>query len=85
MKKDKKKKPDEKASQINETVESDFSGGEIESELRQPIWSVVNFEQCAAKNLTYDDAAQKIAELEKQGVSGLCLVTDAVAERIAKG
>ena len=84
MKKDKKKKADEKSSQINETAKSDFSGGEIESDLRRPIWSVVSFEQCLAKNLTYVEAERKIAELEKQAVSGLCLVTDAVAERIAK-
>ncbi|HEX8638064.1 MAG TPA: hypothetical protein VF692_08380 [Pyrinomonadaceae bacterium] len=85
MKKDKKKKADENVLKSGESPENDFSGGEIESELRQPVWSVVSFEQCAAKNLTYDDAAKKIAELEKQGISGLCLVTDTVAERIAKG
>lgn len=71
--------------QIDESAaKTDFSNIEIESELHQPVWSVVNFEQCAAKNLTYAEAVQKIAELEKQGVSGLCLVTDAVAERIVK-
>ena len=84
MKKDKKKKADEKPSKISETANSDFSGDEIESDLRQPVWSVVSFEQCVAKNLTYSEAERKIAELDEQGVSGLCLVTDAVAERIAK-
>ena len=84
MKNNKKKNSEEMLPNINESAESGFFDQEIESELRQPIWSVVSFEQCVAKNLTYEDAAEKIAELEKQGVSGLCLVTDAVAQRIAE-
>lgn len=80
MKKDKRKKSEE----ISQVDENALSRAEIETELRQPLWSVVSFEQCAAKNLTYVEAEQKIAELEEQDVSGLCLVTDAVAERIAK-
>lgn len=83
MKKDRKKSSDEKPPNIDAgAAENDFSN--IESELRQPVWSVVSFERCAAKNLTYAGAERKIAALEKQGVAGLCLVTDAVAERIAK-
>jgi hypothetical protein len=81
MKKDKKKNSEEMI-QIDEDVENEVSN--IETELRQPLWSVVSFEQCVAKNLTYVEAEQKIAELERQNVSGLCLVTDAVAERIDK-
>lgn len=81
MKKDKKKKS-EHVTQIDGEAENDVSGNE--TELRQPIWSVVSFEKCAAKNLTYAEAERKIAELASQKVSGLCLVTDAVAERIAE-
>lgn len=81
MKKDKKKKADEKSSVTGESAENEFSN--VESELHQFVWSVVSFEQCAAKNLTYAEAERKIDELEKQGISGLCLVTNAVAERIA--
>jgi hypothetical protein len=81
MKKGKKKKADEKSSETGESAENEFSN--IESELHQPVWSVVSFEQCAAKNLTYAEAERKIASLEKQGISGLCLVTNSVAERIA--
>lgn len=82
MKKDEKKNSGETTRKNDEqSAGDDFS--ESESELRQPIWSVVSFEQCVAKNLNYEKAAAKIAELEKQGVSGLCLVTNSVAERIA--
>lgn len=86
MKKDKKKKADKKPPEndANAATQTDFSDVDNKSELRQPCWSVVSFEKCAAKNLTYAEAERKIAELAKQGVSGLCLVTDAVAERIAK-
>lgn len=83
MKQDKKKKSEE-TSQIDENAQSEALNIESQSELRQPLWSVVSFEQCVAKNLTYIEAERKILELEKQKVSGLCLVTDAVAERIAR-
>lgn len=60
------------------------SGDSFTGELRQPRWSVVSFEKRVAKNLTYEEAARKIGELEKQRVSGLCLITDEAAERIAR-
>lgn len=81
MKKDKTKNSEKMLPDINENAENDFSSAELAGELRQPIWAVVSFEQCVATNLTYVQAAEKIAELEKQGISGLCVVTDAVAER----
>jgi hypothetical protein len=82
MKNEKKKISGRKKSPADAPINAASGGGE-ESELRRRIWSVVSFEQCAAKSLTYDEAAAKVAELEKQGVPGLCLVTDAVAEKIA--
>ena len=88
MKKDKKKIKKIRSEMTPENdenaAETDFTNIDDESELRQPVWSVVSFEQCVAKNLTYAEAERKIAELDEQGVSGLCLVTDAVAKRIAK-
>ena len=63
-------------------AEQKVSSESAASELREPRWAVVSFEQCVAKNLTYEEAARKIAELEKQKVSGLCLITDEAAERI---
>jgi len=86
MKKKKEKDSGETPTARNkETVaaETDISNDNYVNELREPCWSVVSFEQCAAKNLTYEEAARKIVELEKQGVSGLCIVTDEAAKRIA--
>ena len=55
----------------------------ILSELREAFWSVVSFDKCEASNLTYAEAEQKMSELLKQKVSGLCIVTDKTAARIA--
>lgn len=57
--------------------EEDFS-----SELNEPRWSVVSFENCVANNLTYVQAEQKLKELEAAKVAGLCIITDEAAERI---
>ncbi len=54
----------------------------IESELSDSRWSVVTFEQCAAKNLTYEQAEQKLRELSARKVSGLCIITDEAAEKV---
>ena len=56
---------------------------EFPAELRESRWSVISFEKCEANNLTYAEAEQKLGELLAQKVSGLCIVTDAVAERIS--
>jgi hypothetical protein len=53
-----------------------------ESELDMPIWSVVSFDRCEASGLTYSEAAQKLAELDSQKVSGLCIITDEAASRV---
>lgn len=54
------------------------------SELNERCWSVVTFESRAAKNLTYEEAAEELRELASQKVSGLCIVTDEAAEKISK-
>jgi hypothetical protein len=53
------------------------------NELRESIWSVVSFDKCEARGLTYTEAEQKLSELDAQKVSGLCIVTDEVAARIS--
>lgn len=68
----------EKQTETAQTSE-DFS-----SELTAPRWSVVSFETCMAKNLTYVEAEQKMQQLEEANVSGLCIVTDETAARISK-
>ncbi len=65
-------------SPIKETADvKDYS-----SELRRLQWSVISFEKCEAANLTYARAEEKLAELQNQKVSGLCIVTDEAARRI---
>ena len=52
------------------------------SELSESRWSVVTFDQLAAKNLTYKQAEQKLRELAAEKIAGLCIVTDEAAEKI---
>ena len=52
------------------------------SELAQPIWSVVSFEEVAVTGLNYDDAVEWVKKLKAQNISGLCIVTDEAARRV---
>lgn len=73
------KKKNSTANEIDKT--EDFP-----RELQEPRWSVISFEKCEAANLTYPQAEQKLAELERQKISGLCIITDEAAARMsAKG
>ena len=56
---------------------------EISHELREHFWSVVSFDKSEANGLTYTEAEQKLAELAAHKVSGLCIITDEAAARIA--
>ena len=55
---------------------------DFSSEVNEPRWSVVSFEKCAAKNLTYAAAVEKLKQLAAEKVSGLCIITDEAAARI---
>lgn len=66
----------------SEEAKIDGTNAEPQNELDEPRWSVVSFDKCVAENLTYEQAAQKIAELTAQKVSGLCIITDEAASRI---
>jgi hypothetical protein len=74
--KGKKKKVQTDAAEA-ETV--NFAG-----ELNEPQWSVVSFEKCVAKNLTYRQAEEKLSKLEAEKLAGLCIVSDEAAARISK-
>lgn len=50
-------------------------------ELRESRWAVISFDRCAAHDLTYEEAEEKMAELMAANVSGLCIVTNDTAER----
>jgi hypothetical protein len=56
---------------------------EISSELNEPRWSVVSFESVAVHGLPYAEARNWLEKLQKQNVSGLCIVTDEAAARIS--
>jgi len=60
----------------------DASTEVVLSELRKPQWSVVTFDSCAARNLTYDEAVEKMSELSGEKFSGLCIVTDNASEHL---
>jgi hypothetical protein len=53
-------------------------------ELNEPRWSIVSFEKCVAKNLTYPQAEKKMMKLAAEKVAGLCIVSDEAAARISK-
>ncbi len=87
MTKKKAKNSDEAPNSQSEEItssESDVFGGNFTGELNQPFWSVVNFDGRITKNLTYEEAERRIAELQNQNISGLCIITDEAAERISK-
>ncbi|MGI8788448.1 MAG: hypothetical protein ACR2HG_11885 [Pyrinomonadaceae bacterium] len=52
------------------------------SELNAPRWSVVSFENRLASHLTYAEAARKLKDFAAKKVSGLCVVTDEVGEKV---
>ena len=55
---------------------------ENKSELASPRWSVVSFDRCEYAGLTYEQATEKLAELDKQKIPGLCILTDEAASRM---
>lgn len=81
----KKENHDEETTAQKKTVApaSDSSEEDFPKELREPLWSVISFEKREASGLSYDEAMRKMTELEAQGVSGLCIVTDEAAARIS--
>jgi hypothetical protein len=68
----------ETAQEVAPTVE------EESKELKELRWSVITFENCAVKGLTYNEALNWREKLFNQGLSGLCIVTDEAAERVEK-
>lgn len=52
------------------------------SELDEPRWSVVSFDQIEAGGLTYRQSCELMSLLDSHGLSGLCVVTDEAAARM---
>lgn len=71
------------------TSEKDKKAGEqaaeneVSSELGEPRWSVVSFESVAVHGLNYADAKNWLEKLQKQNISGLCIITDEAAARMS--
>lgn len=66
---------------MNEATEQRTTNTAL-SELDQPQWSVVSFDNCEGSGLTYSAAVKLLAEKESAGVYGLCIITDAAASRL---
>ncbi len=52
------------------------------NELHEPFWSIISFEGRVASNLTYDEAVEKTSSMAEAETPGLCIVTNAAAQRI---
>ena len=81
MSRKKKKEPAEQEVQSPGPEDGDEAPGA----LHEPFWSVVSFDGCVASNLTYDEAADLASSLEKENTPGICVVTNAAAQRITQG
>jgi len=53
------------------------------TELAEHRWAVISFDKVEGGNLDYDAAVSLLADLDAKGVTGLCVVTDSVAARLA--
>ena len=53
------------------------------TELEDRRWAVISFDKVEGGNLTYEAASRLLADLDAKGVTGLCIVTDHVAARLA--
>lgn len=69
--------------QSSETAQDVAPASDFSSELNKPCWSVVTFKSVAVSHLTYEEAKQWAEDLKKQGISGLCVITDEAAGRVS--
>ena len=67
---------------IKNSLEEETAFDEFHSELNDSRWSVISFDKCEVSGLTYDEASRKLQELERNGIFGLCIVTNEAAEKI---
>ena len=51
------------------------------SELADACWSLISFERVEISGQTYEQAERRMADLDQQGVPGLCIITDKAAAR----
>jgi hypothetical protein len=65
---------------VQDAVQADVA---VHTELEDRRWAVISFDKVEGGNLSYDDASELLADLDAKGVTGLCVVTDHVAARLA--
>lgn len=80
--------PEENFADFRLSLEPDLSWPEpaavSHSELDEPRWSLVSFDQIEAGGLTFRQASELMSLLESHGISGLCVVTDEAAARMIR-
>ena len=65
---------------VQEAVQTDTA--EV-TELEDRRWAVISFDKVESGNLSYNEASRLLYDLDAKGVTGLCIVTDHVAARLA--
>lgn len=71
-----------KEKEVSKAAQEVAPAEEFSSELSEPSWSVVTRDSVAVSHLKYDEAALCAEGLKKQGISGICIVTDEAAARV---
>ena len=54
------------------------------SELNEQLWAVLSERGCEAHGLSYNDAHLMLRALVREKISGLCIITDDAAQRVAR-
>jgi hypothetical protein len=54
------------------------------SELNEQNWAVLSERGCEAHGLNYNDAHLLLRALMREKISGLCIITDDAAHRVAR-
>ena len=52
-------------------------------ELRERVWGVISERGCEAAGIDYAEASRLVRGLREECISGLCIVTEAVARQLA--
>lgn len=78
--------PEENFADFRLSLEPDLSWPdpviESKSELDEPRWSLVSFDQIEAGGLTFRQASELMMLLDSHGIAGLCVVTDEAGARM---
>jgi len=53
-------------------------------ELAEKLWAVMSERGREASGLAYAEAAQLVGRLRREKISGLCVITEAAGERLAR-